>query len=65
MRVATWNVNSIRQRVDHVVSWLKETGPDVVSHTYFGGVAYWVTSDGEVHRSEGRNFGVDVQAIAS
>ncbi len=30
MRVATWNVNSIRQRVDHVVSWLKETAPDVV-----------------------------------
>jgi exodeoxyribonuclease-3 len=29
MRVATWNVNSIRQRVDHVVSWLKETKPDV------------------------------------
>ena len=29
MRVATWNVNSIRQRVDHVVSWLKETAPDV------------------------------------
>ena len=30
MRIATWNVNSIRQRVDHVVSWLKETSPDVV-----------------------------------
>jgi len=29
MRVATWNVNSIRQRLEHVVSWLKETGPDV------------------------------------
>ena len=30
MRIATWNVNSIRQRLDHVVSWLKETAPDVV-----------------------------------
>ncbi len=29
MRVATWNVNSIRQRLDQVVSWLKETAPDV------------------------------------
>lgn len=30
MRIATWNVNSIRQRLDHAVAWLKETGPDVV-----------------------------------
>lgn len=30
MRVATWNVNSIRQRLDHAVRWLKETQPDIV-----------------------------------
>lgn len=30
MRIATWNVNSIRQRLDHAVAWLKETQPDVV-----------------------------------
>ena len=30
MRIATWNVNSIKQRVDNVVSWLKEREPDVV-----------------------------------
>ena len=30
MRIATWNVNSVRQRLDHLVAWLKETGPDVV-----------------------------------
>jgi exodeoxyribonuclease III len=30
MRIATWNVNSIRQRLDHLVSWLKEREPDVV-----------------------------------
>ena len=30
MRIATWNVNSVRQRVDHLVSWLKECGPDIV-----------------------------------
>lgn len=30
MRIATWNVNSVRQRLDHAVAWLKEAEPDVV-----------------------------------
>ncbi|HQS47945.1 MAG TPA: exodeoxyribonuclease III, partial [Xanthobacteraceae bacterium] len=30
MRIATWNVNSIRQRLDHAVRWLGEAQPDVV-----------------------------------
>ncbi|MGQ3674055.1 exodeoxyribonuclease III [Xanthobacter sp. TB0139] len=30
MRIATWNVNSIRQRLDHALAWLEETRPDVV-----------------------------------
>ena len=30
MRIATWNVNSIRQRLDHLVSWLREREPDIV-----------------------------------
>jgi len=30
LRIATWNVNSIRQRLDHLLFWLKETDPDVV-----------------------------------
>ena len=30
MRIATWNVNSIKQRLDHLVDWLGETAPDVV-----------------------------------
>jgi exodeoxyribonuclease-3 len=30
MRIATWNVNSIRQRLDHLVTWLQERSPDVV-----------------------------------
>ncbi|MDQ0504444.1 exodeoxyribonuclease III [Xanthobacter agilis] len=30
MRIATWNVNSIRQRLDHAVAWLNEARPDVV-----------------------------------
>ena len=30
MRIATWNVNSIKQRLDNVEAWLKEREPDVV-----------------------------------
>src|SRR5262249_36898069 len=30
MRVATWNVNSIKQRMDNALAWLSERGPDVV-----------------------------------
>jgi len=30
MRIATWNVNSIRQRLDNVLAWLKERAPDIV-----------------------------------
>jgi exodeoxyribonuclease-3 len=30
MRIATWNVNSIRQRLDNLLAWLKETVPDIV-----------------------------------
>jgi exodeoxyribonuclease-3 len=30
MKIATWNVNSIRQRLDSLSAWLKEREPDVV-----------------------------------
>src|SRR3954467_529157 len=30
MRIATWNVNSIRQRLEHLLSWLKDCQPDIV-----------------------------------
>jgi exodeoxyribonuclease-3 len=30
MRIATWNVNSLRARLELVVNWLQEDGPDVV-----------------------------------
>ena len=30
MRIATWNVNSIRQRLELLLSWLKECSPDIV-----------------------------------
>jgi exodeoxyribonuclease III len=29
MRIASWNVNSIRQRIEHLMTWLKECEPDV------------------------------------
>ncbi len=30
MRIATWNVNSIRQRIEPLTAWLAERAPDVV-----------------------------------
>src|SRR3974390_3893309 len=29
MRIATWNVNSIRQRIELLLAWLKECSPDI------------------------------------
>ena len=29
MKIATWNVNSIKARHDNVVAWLKQAEPDV------------------------------------
>lgn len=31
MKIATWNVNSIKARIDNAVAWLKEADPDVVA----------------------------------
>ena len=30
MRIATWNVNSVRQRMDNLQAWLAERAPDIV-----------------------------------
>lgn len=30
MRIASWNVNSVRQRLELLLAWLKETSPDIV-----------------------------------
>ncbi len=30
MRIATWNVNSIRQRIEALIAWLAERSPDIV-----------------------------------
>eukprot|EP01037_Dinobryon_pediforme_P012601 gene12601-12691_t len=30
MRIATWNINSVRQRLDHLLGYLRDTAPDVL-----------------------------------
>jgi exodeoxyribonuclease-3 len=30
MKIATWNVNSLRARFENVITWLRTTSPDVV-----------------------------------
>ena len=30
MRIATWNVNSVKQRIDNLTAWLAERTPDIV-----------------------------------
>ena len=30
MRIATWNINGVKARIDTLLRWLKETSPDVV-----------------------------------
>src|ERR1043166_1554387 len=30
MIVATWNINSIKQRIENLAAWLKERAPDIV-----------------------------------
>jgi exodeoxyribonuclease-3 len=31
MKIATWNINGIRARIDSLVTWLKDAGPDIVA----------------------------------
>ena len=31
MKIASWNVNGIRARTEHVVNWLEATQPDVLA----------------------------------
>ena len=30
MRIAAWNVNSVRQRIEPLLAWLKDCSPDIV-----------------------------------
>lgn len=69
MRIATWNVNSLRARQDRLAWWLERAAPDVLllqetkltdtdaPHAWFAGLGYELA-----HHGEGRWNGV---AIAS
>ncbi len=30
MRIASWNINSLRKRQDRLFAWLEDTQPDIV-----------------------------------
>ena len=30
MRIATWNINGVKARIDNLIHWLKDAAPDVV-----------------------------------
>ena len=59
MRIASWNVNSVRTRLDQVLAWLKQAQPDVLClqetkvadelfpHTAFEGLAYSCAISGQ------------------
>ena len=31
MKIATWNINGVRARIDNLLAWLKESAPDIVA----------------------------------
>ena len=59
MRIATWNVNGLRARIDFIVHWLKQREPDVVGlqelkvtddefpHEPFNALGYEVVTHGQ------------------
>ena len=59
MRIATWNVNGLRARIDFIVHWLKSREPDVVGmqelkvtddefpHEPFNDLGYTVITHGQ------------------
>ena len=52
MRLATWNVNSIKQRLPRLLAWLDERAPDVVclQETKLADAAFHELLDGELKR---------------
>ncbi len=57
MRIATWNVNSVKQRMPRLLPWLDERGPDVVclQETKLADAAFAELLDGEL---EARGYAV-------
>ena len=75
MRVATWNVNSVKQRMPRLLPWLDERGPDVVclQETKLADDAFHELLDAELeqrgyqaalHGGEGRWNGVAILSKA-
>ena len=69
MRIATWNVNSLKARMPRVEAWLEEIQPDVLcmqetklADSAFPAMAFSSLGYDSVHHGEGRWNGV---AIAS
>lgn len=67
MRVATWNVNSLKARLHRVEAWLAEVAPDVVclqetksSDEAFPHLAFAALGYQTVHHGEGRWNGVAI-----
>jgi exodeoxyribonuclease-3 len=50
MRIATWNINGVRARIDTALSWLKDTNPDIVclQETKIEDAAFPVETFGEL-----------------
>jgi exodeoxyribonuclease-3 len=67
VRLATWNVNSLKAREDRVTAWLAETQPDVVcmqetklADAAFPALAFSALGYEGVHHGEGRWNGVSI-----
>ncbi len=63
MRIATWNVNSVKQRVPRLLPWLDERRPDVVclQETKLGDAAFDELLGAEL---EGRGYEVAAHGVA-
>lgn len=67
MRIATWNVNSLKARLPRVEAWLAEVAPDVVclqetklADDAFPALAFEALGYSAVHHGEGRWNGVAI-----
>ena len=74
IRIATWNVNSVRQRIEHLQTWLKECAPDIVClqeikcvdeafpRLEIEALGYNVVTHGQKTRSEERRVGKECRS---
>ena len=55
MKIATWNINGVRARIENLVAWLKESAPDIVC------LQEIKTVDGDFPRGEIEALGYHVE----